>query len=380
VAERAGGPGRKAGAPPKKAAAKRPAPKAARKTAAKKSAKKTTATTEAATTEANATSSSKGPLVPAPSTRTAPSADGPDAGIPVARAAPASSPAPMAGPVSSAWATPRDFDPATGTWLPPRSPDLSPAGIAPDAARKGTVRYTLLTILLWIDLVVLSLFTLFSIVLGAILLFAPDSAAADDVREMLASGDESGLITNTLLSFLLFGVIPFVWVLGTRQQPWEGTKRFLRLHDPAQGILRGVMLGVLILVALAVVMSAYTLATKGVDGFKEVEEEPNPAVDALLQNLTWPIVVLVALGAGIGEEIFFRGFLQRYLGVWGQGILFGLAHATGGYVPQILFAFALGILFGYLLKRGVSLWTLITAHALYDFTLLALALVAPEIG
>jgi membrane protease YdiL (CAAX protease family) len=145
-------------------------------------------------------------------------------------------------------------------------------------------------------------------------------------------------------------------------------------------VLRGIGLGVLLLVSVAILITLYTLATEGVDGLTNGDEETNPAVQDILDNLSWPIAVLVAVCAGVGEELFFRGFLQRYLGPWWQGVLFGLAHATGGYLPQVVFALGMGLVFGQLVKRGWSLWALITAHFLYDFTLLALALVAPEIG
>jgi membrane protease YdiL (CAAX protease family) len=271
------------------------------------------------------------------------------------------------------------FDLATGQWLPVAQAS-APAALPPEATRKGTARYVLLTILLWFDLVLLALFVLIAMVTGAILLFAPDSAAADEVRKLLEGGSKEGLVLNTLLTFVMFGVIPFLWVLGTRQQAKEGTKRFLHLHEPAKGMLRGIGLAVVLLLSVAVLISVYTIGNEGVDGLTHPSDEPNPAVQDILDNLSWPIAVLVALCAGVGEEVFFRGFLQRYLGVWGQGILFGLAHATGGYVPQVLFALGMGVLFGFLVKRGWSLWTLITAHFLYDFTLLALALVAPGFG
>ncbi|MHB1261220.1 MAG: CPBP family intramembrane glutamic endopeptidase [Thermoplasmatota archaeon] len=285
---------------------------------------------------------------------------------------------------------PRAFDPATGDWI--AVPATAPAGAgigaearlpqaevdAPDAPKEGTAGYVLWSILLWIDLALLGFSTLVAIGYGAILLFAPDSAAADSIRDQLQAGSRSDLVVNTLVSLVAFGLIPVLWLLGTRRKPVEGTMRFLHLHEPAKGVLRGVLLTIPLLMAVTLLVSMYTVATEGWDGLSNPDEGVNPAVQEIIDNLTWPIAVLVAVGAGVGEEIFFRGFLQRYLGVWGQAVLFGLAHSTGGYLPQVLFAFGLGILFGLLVKRGWSLWSLIVAHTLYDFTLLAMALVAPE--
>lgn len=303
---------------------------------------------------------------------------------------PAQPPAEVSGVPASLRSPPRappPFDPATGAWLPvpPASPAVAsaqPTGAAkagqidpgaPEAQRKS-VGAVVLTVILAIDLALLGYLLLNAIFVGGVLLFAPESAQADDINEALEESSAYGVVAETLMTFLLVGVIPFVWVLGTRRVTWEGTKRYLRLHEPAKGILRGVALTPLLVAAVMVLSSVYILITKGPDGFTLADDGENPAVQALLDQLTWPIAILVALCAGFGEEILFRGVLQKRLGVWGQAGLFGLAHATGGYLPQILFAFGLGVFFGYLLKRGWSLWTLITAHVLYDLVLLSLAL------
>lgn len=275
------------------------------------------------------------------------------------------------------------FDPATGAWLqevPPGPPAGAPSPLnrgppvpdAPDAPKKGTTSYVLWSVLLWIDLGLIALNFIVVLVFGIILIAIPGSEAADWVRDQLSL--ESNIVLSVLGALVTFAVIPVAWIMGTRRDPIEGTKRFLHLHDPVMGTLKGVLLAIPLLVAVVVLSVLYVLATQGPDGLTDPDPQSNPAVEALLKDLTLPLAVLVALGAGIGEEIFFRGFLQRYLGVWGQAGLFGLAHAAGGYIPQIVFALGLGIAFGFLVKRGWSMWTLMTAHALYDVVLLAAAL------
>jgi membrane protease YdiL (CAAX protease family) len=351
---------------------------------------------------ANAARSAK-PAKPAKTTRPAGPAAAAEAEVPAAGSAPAGPAGPVAqapaGPAVAAAqrmpapARPRPaFDPATGDWIrmpdsppgpvqaPPTVPPLAAAPGAPDDRRPPGAVYTMWSILLWIDLALIAFSVVAAIVFGLVLYFAPGSDLAQSFRDTLSSGDQADLVANTVLTFISFGVIPLLWVAGTRRRALEGTKRFLHLHEPGKGILRGVALAIPLLVGVVLLITLYTLATEGVDGLVNADEESNPAVQEVLDNLTWPIAILVAVCAGVGEEIFFRGFLQRYIGVWGQGIMFGLAHSTGGYPPQVVFAFGLGILFGFLVKRGWSLWSLIVAHALYDFTLLALALLAPEFG
>ena len=248
----------------------------------------------------------------------------------------------------------------------------APTEDAPDAPKKGTTSYVLWSILLWADLAVLALNLIVVLAFGMILIAAPGSGAADWVREQLA--DESDILWGVVVGLVTFAVIPVAWVMGTRRDPIEGTKRFFHLHDPVMGCLKGILLAIPLLIAVAVLSTLYVLATQGMDGLTDPQPESNPAVDSLVRDLTLPLAVLVAVGAGIGEELFFRGFLQRYIGVWGQAGLFSLGHLAGGYLPQVVFAFGLGVAFGFLVKRGWSMWTLMTAHAVYNVVLLASAL------
>jgi membrane protease YdiL (CAAX protease family) len=85
---------------------------------------------------------------------------------------------------------------------------------------------------------------------------------------------------------------------------------------------------------------------------------------------------MVALLAGIGEELLFRGVLQTKLILWTTptvglalaSVLFGLAHA----LSRLYFAFAVGVglFLGWLAFQYNDLTAPIVAHALYDFVAL----------
>jgi membrane protease YdiL (CAAX protease family) len=102
-------------------------------------------------------------------------------------------------------------------------------------------------------------------------------------------------------------------------------------------------------------------------------------------------LAVVALAAGFGEELFFRGLMQtgiaRLFAVWpgmdsfaggwvGCGmavavasVLFGVCHwLTTTYA---VLAMLVGVYFGLLLLMTGSLWTPLVAHAAYDFLALA---------
>jgi membrane protease YdiL (CAAX protease family) len=85
-------------------------------------------------------------------------------------------------------------------------------------------------------------------------------------------------------------------------------------------------------------------------------------------------LAVVALMAGIGEEVLFRGFVQaglvrltgsQMVGLIGAGVLFGLVHAiTRTYA---ILATVVGIYLGLLWIYSGNLLAPILAHAIYDF-------------
>lgn len=93
-------------------------------------------------------------------------------------------------------------------------------------------------------------------------------------------------------------------------------------------------------------------------------------------------VMVVGVMAGVSEEIFFRGGMQRLLtigrwnthaAVWVVAIVFSAVHFQFfGFVPRML----LGAWLGYLLVRTGSLWVPIFAHALNN----SLVVVASWLG
>jgi len=83
------------------------------------------------------------------------------------------------------------------------------------------------------------------------------------------------------------------------------------------------------------------------------------------------LAVLIAVGAPLVEELFFRGLLQRSLERrlgpgWAVGlsaVLFGLAHAE---VLQLLALVAFGVVLGVLAQRAGRLGPAIVAHVAFD--------------
>jgi membrane protease YdiL (CAAX protease family) len=96
-------------------------------------------------------------------------------------------------------------------------------------------------------------------------------------------------------------------------------------------------------------------------------------------------IIFISLFAGIGEELFFRGVLQRlfikafknpWMGIIVTAFLFSALHVQFfGFIPRFL----LGILLGAVYWYSGSLLTAIVAHFLYDAFFIVWAYFQPQI-
>lgn len=122
---------------------------------------------------------------------------------------------------------------------------------------------------------------------------------------------------------------------------------------------------------------------------KEMEEEATRQLKFMLQERT-PLELVknlffIALFAGVGEELFFRGILQRmfiratrspWAGIIITGIIFsGIHFQFYGFFPRMF----LGVLLGAIYWFSGSLWVAILAHFLYDAVIIIIIYFSPQI-
>ena len=93
----------------------------------------------------------------------------------------------------------------------------------------------------------------------------------------------------------------------------------------------------------------------------------------------WLIAVLLLAVIGPGEEIFWRGYLQRGLtrrysagGLAAAMGAYTLVHAAAGNPVLLLAALVCGAFWGYLYWRFNSIWLNIVSHAAWDLAVFAL--------
>lgn len=90
-------------------------------------------------------------------------------------------------------------------------------------------------------------------------------------------------------------------------------------------------------------------------------------------------VITVAVTAGIGEELLFRGALQPRFGIAATSLLFMVLHTQYTVSPALVQVFVLSVLLG-LARRNANTTTSILGHATYNGILVALAVYAPELS
>lgn len=88
---------------------------------------------------------------------------------------------------------------------------------------------------------------------------------------------------------------------------------------------------------------------------------------AMSSNVTSPAIALfIALAAGVGEEIFFRGAIQPRLGIGLTALLFAVSHTQYGLSYAAVGVLVLGVILGYE-RKYLNTTACIITHTAYNF-------------
>lgn len=137
------------------------------------------------------------------------------------------------------------------------------------------------------------------------------------------------------------------------------------------------VLNLFLLIVLSAWIVAFLVKVLGVNTHSEVM---NQIMKVLKTRKI--LIPIVAVTAGITEELLFRGYLLgRLLAVFKRPIypillsaaLFAFLHAPYGTLTQVLFPFLLGVLFAWHYNKYSNIHILIFCHFLWDFISLTMA-------
>lgn len=123
----------------------------------------------------------------------------------------------------------------------------------------------------------------------------------------------------------------------------------------------GAWLGVLALVYAVAIVLELASGGRWLDG---MQQAPPEVVWMAALPLGWKLAL--SCSAGLSEEIFFRGFLQRRLGLAASTLCFVLAHLSYAQPFMLLGVAALSLLYGSLTRRRGNVWAAVVAHAFFD--------------
>lgn len=208
----------------------------------------------------------------------------------------------------------------------------------------------------------------------------PASAASDRVAEGLRGFGPLGIVAFLLIFFGNTVVVPLgavlvlVWAWRSRT-PWREIG-FVRPKSWLRTLLIGIAFGV----AFKLVMKAIVMPLFGAPAI-------NQAFHYLAGNTAAlpAILYAVIVGAGFGEETFFRGYLFERFGklfgttAWAKAptvlitsVWFGLEHYSLQGLAGVQQATIVGLVFGTIFAITGRIWMLIIAHAAFDLTAVAI--------
>jgi len=99
----------------------------------------------------------------------------------------------------------------------------------------------------------------------------------------------------------------------------------------------------------------------------------NKVVKPLADSLSIFSALIISISAGIGEEFFFRAFLQNQFGIIVASVLFGVLHFIGAMKENfilIVIYTIVGFVLGFIYSYYGSIWIPVFTHAIYDFAAL----------
>lgn len=161
-----------------------------------------------------------------------------------------------------------------------------------------------------------------------------------------------------LTEYVLILLPPLIYLFWKR----ENKKQFLRIN-PLKG-MHVIFVILITILSYPVALFFNILFLVAVSLFGTIDQMPIPTPHTVSEYLL--LMGIIAISAGICEEIFFRGFLMRAyerLGkkkaIWISALLFGLFHFN---IQNFAGPFVLGVIFGYLVYETDSLFAGIIGH------------------
>ena len=165
-----------------------------------------------------------------------------------------------------------------------------------------------------------------------------------------------------VLHVLLLVFLAGWWALSGR--PSIASYINLRSERPAEAIGIGLAVGVggwVLTIGTAVAIGAALSAS----GLLPEDIKPSPMIPWMAALPLWK-KALIVFSAMTVEEAFFRGWLQKRVGLILSTIVFAIAHAGYGQPFMLIGVTIISLVIGWTFYRTRNLWPCIIAHGVFD--------------
>lgn len=195
------------------------------------------------------------------------------------------------------------------------------------------------------------------------MLIPSSSSSSPGENTPVEADSDIGGAPNTARSFVALALGAEVllgatgWVLGT----WRGLAWIPMLRVDPDGVALGVLGGIgLVGVHLILIVPGRSRNPL----YRSIYLPLRRALASRMKQMRLGDLVLLALASGLGEELFFRGWLQTETNIVVASVLFGACHVWGREgLPYGLYATAMGFgLGGLFAHTGQNLWAPAVAH------------------
>ena len=180
------------------------------------------------------------------------------------------------------------------------------------------------------------------------------------------------MFENLLYWVIMFVLLafPFFYLRAVKNFSWQKTIADL-LPKPQNW--KKELLGTAKLLALLLLVYVVVFAILTIVGLNDLDKVQSALTEQIKSG--WPVLVLTFIVVLFIEELFFRAFLVKRIGVIPSTIVFAAAHFGYGSIAEIIGVLALGLVLSYWYKKNNSLTQNYLAHLFYDLIALALYLV-----
>lgn len=204
---------------------------------------------------------------------------------------------------------------------------------------------------------------------GTLLTFVSFQVSTDQLKAIAASGESPSLWYIVVTNQLPFVVLAVFGVGFLTRRTLSETAQRLGLYWPGWRWMLGSVGVAFLLVAFDF---AFGLVMNKVT--PQQSQEVQKVSEQLLRNVNGYVpAIILALAAGIGEELLFRGALLPRVGNFMAALLFATLHAQYALSLATFEIFVLGLVLGWLRRRAGTTGAIV-AHAAYDTILLVMAI------